>query len=125
MSESDSRRALGARGELRAAHFLARRGWRILARNARAAGVELDLVAARGDTVAFVEVKTRRGRRHGAPEEAVDARKQARLLRGAAAWLREHRPRARHVRFDVLVCEQDARGAWTLRHLEGAFDAGD
>jgi Holliday junction resolvase-like predicted endonuclease len=55
----------------------------------------------------------------------VDARKRARLLRGAAAWLHEHRSGARNVRFDVIVCECDAREHWSIRHLEAAFDAGD
>src|SRR5262245_26895781 len=118
------RRALGAEGELRAASLLARRGWRVLARNVRAGGVEIDLVAERGDMVAFVEVKTRRSRSLGAPELAVDARKQVRLVRGAAAWLHENRSRRRRrVRFDVIVCELEGE-RWSLRHLEGAFDAG-
>jgi putative endonuclease len=115
--------ALGAEGEERAARYLAQRGWRILARNARAAGVEIDLVATRGGVLAFVEVKTRRGRRHGAPEEAVDARKRSRLVRGAGAWLHEQRARARRVRFDVIVYEAQSDGTWTLRHFENAFDA--
>jgi putative endonuclease len=121
---SDRRLVLGAAGEARAAEYLARAGYRILARNARAAGVEIDLVATRGDLVVFVEVKTRRTRDFGGAAAAVDARKQARLARGAAAWLREHRPRARRARFDVIACEwEDGRG-WRLAHLEGAFDAG-
>jgi putative endonuclease len=120
-----SRRELGAEGEARAAALLERRGFAIVERNARAGGVEIDLVARRAGLVVFVEVKTRRGRGFGAPEEAVDFRKRARLARGAAAWLRERRVRARAVRFDVVVCELDARGAWRLRHLESAFDAGD
>ncbi len=115
--------ALGAEGEARAARFLTRRGYRILARNVRAGGVEIDLVAARGALLAFVEVKTRRTRDFGAPEEAVDARKQARLVRGATAWLQSQRTRTRHVRFDVIVCEFDASGDWQLRHLKNAFDA--
>ena len=115
--------ALGAEGEARAARFLARRGYRILARNVRAGGVEIDLVAARGALLAFVEVKTRRTSDFGAPEEAVDARKQARLVRGAAAWLHGRRARNHHVRFDVIVCEFDASGDWQLRHLKNAFDA--
>jgi len=120
------RRALGAEGEERAAALLASRGWRVLARNARAGGVEIDLVALRGDLVAFVEVKTRRGRALGPPELAVDARKRARLVRGAAAWLRENRVgRGCRVRFDVIACEAGPAGRWSLRHLEGAFDAGD
>ena len=114
---------LGAEGERRAAQHLQQQGYRILARNTRAGGVEIDVVAARGSLVTFVEVKTRRSRRYGAPEEAVDARKQARLLRGASAWLRSQPRRPRHVRFDVIVCELSGDGTWHLRHLEGAFDA--
>ena len=112
-----------ADGELRAARHLREEGWHILGRNVRAGGVEIDLVATRAATLAFVEVKTRRSRGHGAPEEAVDARKQARLVRGAAAWLHGERRRFARVRFDVIVCEVDATGCWRLRHLENAFDA--
>jgi putative endonuclease len=97
-------------------------GYRVLARNVRAGGVELDLVAARGPLVAFVEVKARRGR--GGAEEAVDARKRARLVRGAAAWLAGQPQRYARVRFDVVTCELDGR-EWRLRHWAGAFDAGD
>jgi putative endonuclease len=120
----DPRRALGAEGEALAAAALARAGYRIAARNVRADGVELDLVALRGGLVVIVEVKTRQGRGYGAPEEAVDARKRARLVRGGQAWLREHRPRARRLRFDVVSCEKHADG-WSVRHLEAAFDASD
>jgi len=122
--ERGDRRSLGVEGEARAAAFLERRGYRILARNARAGGVEIDLVAERAGLVAFVEVKTRRTRRFGSPELAVDPRKCARLARGAAAWLREHGGRARSARFDVIACEVDPRAGWRVRHLEGAFDAG-
>jgi putative endonuclease len=126
------RRALGRDGEMRAAALLERRGYRIVARNVRADGVEIDLVAVRGGVIAFVEVKTRSGRGFGAPEEAVDARKRARLVRAAAAWLHAHRGVARRARFDVVTCEPPAGeaaraedAAWRIRHLEGAFDAGD
>jgi putative endonuclease len=124
-SSGDDRRALGAEGEARAAAHLEAGGWRVLARNVRAGGVEIDLVVERAGTLAFVEVKTRRARRHGLPEEAVDASKRARLVRGAAAWLAGVRPRARSVRFDVVCCEHERDGSWRIRHLEAAFDAGD
>jgi putative endonuclease len=120
----DPRRTLGAEGETRAAAHLERRGYRIVARNVRAGGVELDLVASRGSLVVFAEVKTRRSERFGAPELAVHPAKRSRLVRGAAAWLRENRSGARRVRFDVLACRVDARGEWKIRHWEGAFDAG-
>jgi putative endonuclease len=126
--EGDPRRALAARGEQRAATYLAERGYRIVGRNVRAGGVELDLVAERAGLVVFVEVKTRSSRSRGAPEEAVDARKRARLVRAAAAWLHERRPGGRaprRVRFDVVACEVCPDGGLALRHWEGAFEAGD
>jgi len=129
MSKTDpprrrSRSELGAEGERRAADHLAARGYRIIARNVRAGGVEMDLIAQRGALVVFVEVKTRRAGGPGSGEEAVDARKRSRLLRGAAAWLHEQPRRVRRARFDVVVCECDRdERAWRLRHLEGAFDA--
>jgi len=121
---NDRRHALGAAGEQRAAEHLERAGYRIAARNVRAGGVEIDRVATRGDRVVFVEVKTRRCDGHPALE-AVDRRKQARLARGAAAWLGEHRSRARRTRFDVIACEWQRGSGWRLTHLEGAFECGD
>lgn len=117
---------IGREGEARAAGYLAARGYRIVDRNVRAGGVEIDLVATRGRTVVFVEVKTRRSRRHGAPELAVDARKQARLLRGARAWLHEQPRRFERVRFDVVSCRVEGSGPdtrWQLEHWPAAFDA--
>jgi putative endonuclease len=120
---SDDRRALGAEGEARAAAHLARRGYRIVERNVRAGGVEIDLVALRAGVLVFAEVKTRRSAALGPPELAVDAPKRARLARGAAAWLRSHRVRVRRVRFDVIACRVAPDGAWRIEHWEGAFDA--
>jgi Holliday junction resolvase-like predicted endonuclease len=57
---TQQRRSLGAEGETRAAAHLLQRGFHIAARNVRAGGVELDLVAVRGRLVVFVEVKAPR-----------------------------------------------------------------
>lgn len=122
---TQARRALGAAGENIACAHLIERGYRILARNARPGGVELDIVARRGSSLIFVEVKTRSSRHQGPAIVAVDARKQRRLIQGAYAWLGEHRSRASRVRFDVIGVERDADGSWLVTHLEGAFDAGD
>ena len=124
---SDESRALGAQGEARAARFLVKRGYRIVERNVRLAGVEVDLIATRGRVVAFVEVKTRRTGRFGPPEMAVDRAKQARLVRAATSWLQQRRARMREVRFDVIACmaPTGACGDWQIEHLPGAFDAGD
>jgi putative endonuclease len=121
--ERDARRALGAAGERCAAEYLARRGYRVVARNARAEGVELDLVALRGGVCVFVEVKTRRGSGGGAAEEAVDARKRERLVRGARAWLHARRAWHLRARFDVIAVAALPGGGYELRHWPAAFDA--
>jgi putative endonuclease len=119
-----ARRALGAAGERCAAEYLARRGWRVVARNARAEGVELDLVAVRGGVCAFVEVKTRRAAGHFAAAEAVDVRKRERLVRGARAWLRGRGAMRLRARFDVIAVAVHPSGHYELRHWVAAFDAG-
>jgi putative endonuclease len=118
----DDRRSLALTGERLAAEHLARAGYRIVARNVRAGGVEIDVVAERAGLVVFVEVKTRRTRGFGAPEEAVDPAKCARLVRGAHAWLRAHSRAGTGARFDVIAVEPDAGGVLRVRHLPGAFD---
>ena len=119
----DRRHRLGREGEDRAAAYLEAAGYRIVQRNVRIEGVEVDLIARRGGTAVFVEVKTRRSRRLGAPEEAVDGRRQARLVRAAAGWLRSHGRGVRALRFDVITCEPAAGGGFRVRHLPAAFRA--
>lgn len=86
-SPDASTRDKGRAGEDRAAIFLSARGLEIVARNVIAAGVEIDLIVRDGETLVFVEVRGRRDARLGHPFETVDARKQARLRRGATGWL--------------------------------------
>src|SRR5260370_28838432 len=96
---------LGRRGERAAEKYLKRKGYRIVARNFRASGAEIDLVAIDGETLVFVEVKTRRSRAGGAPEEAVDARKQLRMLRAAEAVSEQYLIGERELRFDNEAVE--------------------
>lgn len=117
----DGRRDTGRRGEdLAEAHLRARR-YRILARNWRTRGGELDLVAEDRGVVVFVEVRTRQGRRFGGPLESVDARKRLRLGRLAAEFLRRHRLEDRVARFDVIGVDW-RREEPSIEHVERAFD---
>lgn len=111
---------LGRAGEERAATYLATCGYTILDRNWRCAQGEIDIVARRGQTVAIVEVKTRRSERYGHPFEAVDERKRRRLWRLAAEWMREHRDvsRALHVRLDAIAVTGADPATARLEHLE-------
>jgi len=125
-----ARRALGLLGEELAARHLERGGAQILARGARTAAGELDLVAFTGSAIVFVEVKTRRvsarlGDTHAErdPLEGIGPSKRLRLRRAGAAWLCENaaRPRARSIRFDAIGVTVDTTGA--LRALEHVRDA--
>ncbi|MEM7410389.1 MAG: YraN family protein [Myxococcota bacterium] len=119
----NARQTLGAAGEAAAARHLRARGYRLVAHNVRADGVEIDLIVERAGVLVFAEVKTRRGSRHGSAAEAVDRRKQARLVRGARAWLREANRRPRRVRFDVVTCTPAAEGSFRIEHWPAAFEA--
>lgn len=115
--------AVGRAGERAAELAYVRRGYRILARNWRCRLGELDLVVARGDVVAFCEVKTRRGGRYGDPWQAVDARKQAKLRSVAQAFVIASRLRPSRMRFDVasVVVASGPRRDALVRVFEDAF----
>src|SRR5271167_679773 len=100
---------LGRRGERAAEKHLRRNGYRIVARNFRAAGAEIDLVAMDGETLVFVEVKTRRHRAAGAPEEAVDERKQTRMRRAAEVFARRYRENEIEMRFDIAAVDASGK----------------
>jgi putative endonuclease len=112
------RQALGREGERVVARELERRGWRVVARNARVPGVrgELDVIAIEAGTLVVVEVKTGRVCTRSGPVsmlEMVGPKKQRKLRSLAAAWLREHRtelPPVRGVRIDVVGLRLDAAG---------------
>jgi putative endonuclease len=94
--------ALGRRGEERAARYLLRRGYDVLARNVRLGRGEIDIVARKGDVVAFVEVKAHKQREQSLL--AVDARKCERLRSAASAWLGRQRDAASlQCRFDLII----------------------
>ena len=80
---------LGQRGEEIAAAYLQQQGYLILARNWRCSLGELDIVAREGETLAFVEVRARRGDRFGTAEESITSSKQARLVELAQTFLQE------------------------------------
>lgn len=107
--------ALGRWGEARVARHYESEGYRVLDRNWRVRGGELDLVLGRGEEIVFCEVKTRRSDRFGVGFEAVDPRKQRVVRRTAARWLEAHGRRGR-LRFDVASVMGPR-----LEVIEGAF----
>ncbi len=92
---------IGNLGEEIAAKSLEEKGYSILERNFRCRFGEVDIIARDEDTVVFVEVKTRRGRKYGEAEEAVDYRKQKKLRQLAEYYLMKHHHVSPKCRFDV------------------------
>lgn len=138
MSEN---KAVGCQGEEAASRYLEGLGYRILARNACAHGIrsalanapgatqtarakapgkiisELDIVAQDGDVVVFVEVKTRRSLRCGAPLESITPHKMNQLRLAAAYYVRQNDLEGYAMRFDAISVLRQPEG-WLLRHVK-------
>lgn len=93
---------LGQRGEKLAARALKRAGYTILDRNVYLGRYEVDIIAREGDTVAFVEVKTRTDNRIANPEDNVNAEKQKRLSSAASIYIAKEDDEEMYYRFDIV-----------------------
>lgn len=100
---SGDRKRLGQAGEDRAARFLEKRKYRILERNYRTPSGEIDLIALHEGELVFVEVKTRTSGAFGAPELAVNPRKQLRMVKAALGYLKYKNLHQMPCRFDVVA----------------------
>lgn len=104
-------RSLGILGENLAVARLQECGYRIVARNFRCVFGEIDIIAEEGEDLVFVEVKARRGRGYGLPEEAVHKRKQQKLIQVAQYYLNRYTLAECSWRIDVVAIDLDERGA--------------
>ena len=117
---SAAKQAFGELGERIAERWLRRQGWRVVQRRYRSGHRDIDLVVERDGTVAFVEVKARRGSQFGDPVEAVNWSKQKQLIRSASSWINQHGRPDECYRFDVVgvLVEGDRV---RVRHIANAF----
>ncbi len=106
----------GRVGEALAADWLALAGYRVLARNQRFGGVEVDLVAAEGEVVVLVEVRLRARSPWGVAVDTLGRRKLQRLVQAARAAEQQG---ASRVRVDVIAIDVEPEGL-TLRHVRNA-----
>jgi putative endonuclease len=94
------------------------KGYSVLARRYRNPFGEIDVIAVRGDIVAFIEVKART--RHDEALASVTPAKQQRLLRAASGFIAAHKKYAHHgLRFDVMM----VTSPWNITHLKDAWRA--
>lgn len=121
--DGHGRLARGRDGEEAAAAYLEREGIRVVDRDVRFKQGQVDLVGLDGDRLVIVEVKARRGRAFGMPEEAVHRRKLAKLRELAVAYRQAHPRLGRGLRIDVVAIDLDAAGApAAIRHLRDVSD---
>lgn len=118
---------IGNLGESAVCRYLEAKGYRILDRNYRIRGGEVDIVAEHDDEICFVEVKTRRIGSMERGDEAVDQRKQARIIRTAYHWCEAHElDETRYiVRYDIAAVQFWNGAVTDIDYLENAFDESD
>lgn len=112
-------KAKGNFGENLASRELVRKGYEIINRNYRKRDGEIDIIAKKDNLTVFVEVKLRYGTSNGMPSEAVDAKKQMKIIETAKNYIAEKNITDSEFRFDVieiLVLEKIY-----IRHIENAF----
>ncbi|KAB1441738.1 YraN family protein [Pseudodesulfovibrio senegalensis] len=115
-------RRRGRMGEDAAARYLRSEGYRVLERNWRSGRLELDLVCRHGDTLVFVEVKTRGAGSRGTPADGLDRTKMRNLVRAAHLYLAEHECWDEPCRFDLVAVLETGDGL-ELDHVPDAFQA--
>lgn len=112
----------GVWGEQAARVYLERKGYRTMETNFRTRFGEIDIIAAQGKYIVFVEVKTRKSDCFAAAREFVTPAKQQRIITTASLWLRQH-PTEKQPRFDVIEVygEEGTAIVPRIHHLENAF----
>ena len=115
------RRPLGPHGEDLAAAYLRGQGYRIVHQNARLGRYEIDVIAQEGDTVAFVEVKTRRTAGTFLPEDSIGPQKMEHLRRAAAMYQARQDDPSLYYRFDVVSIVVASDGSPDITLYRDAF----
>ena len=113
---------IGSRGEELATAFLVRNGLKIVERNFRCKGGEVDIIARDGKTIVFIEVKSRRTLTYGVPQLAVTDFKQRQISKAALTWLSKNRLHDSPARFDVIAILLENDYSHQIEHIKNAFD---
>ncbi len=112
---------MGDRGEDKAARYLQLQGYRILDRNVQLGRYEIDIIAQDGDTVAFVEVKTRSEDDGIPPETQVNHEKQRRIISAARVYMSQRPDDEVYYRFDIVSIILPTKGKTSIMLFKDAF----
>jgi putative endonuclease len=117
----DLRQIRGLWGERTAIAYLVSCGWNIEAHRFKLGRHDVDVIARRGNTVVFVEVKTRRSMVRGSPMESINRRKQSIIAKVASVWCLRFGRNDDEYRFDVIAVHEHEGGQYTLEHIPDAW----
>lgn len=110
----------GMAGESAAVKFLKKSGYKILEKNYRKTYGEIDIIAKKGENIAFVEVKTRKSDLYGSPAEFVNKKKQERIIKTAYTYIQEHNLDAEFT-FDIVEVHTEGIKIKSVNHIKNAF----
>lgn len=114
---------LGTFGEDMACKYLESKGYKIIERNFSCRVGEVDIIGIEGDTLAFVEVKSRTGVSYGSPSEAVSYTKQGRIVKTALFFMTKHKFFDYMCRFDVIeVLTDGTKENTNINLIKNAFE---
>lgn len=113
--EKDSSIKIGKKGEEDAVKYLKKNKYEILERNFRTKAGEIDIIAMKNDVVVFVEVKKRNNSSYGAGFDAVDLKKQQKIINAAQIYI-SFQKKEKKCRFDVISIDNK-----NINHIENAF----
>ncbi len=115
-------RKLGQQGEALAAAYLENKGYTIIDRNYRTPYGEIDIIASQGDSIVFIEVKTRASHSMGPPEISITRRKAEHMRNAAEDYIQHHPELSENWRIDVVALVVQTKGATpAIEHFENAI----
>lgn len=112
---------IGQFGEELSCRYLAQKGYSILERNFKVLFGEIDIIAEKNHCICFVEVKCRKSKRYGLPEEAITSYKKKKIIQVAQFYIKKKRIKNRKFRFDVVAVQFDQQQLKEIRHITNAF----
>lgn len=115
------KRDLGNKGEDAVCRYIEKYGYRIITRNFNCPKGEIDIIAENDDTIAFIEVKSRKEDSMVTGAEAVNLSKKLKIIK-TAAWYSYHYPLTKQPRFDIAEITLKNDIPVFLRYYKAAFD---
>lgn len=115
-------RKKGNYGELIAVIYLRLKGYKIIKTNYLIKGGELDIIAQKKNEIVIIEVKTRKNKKFGAPEDAVGYQKKKNIIFASKIFLKHSGNENKRIRFDVISI---VLKPFRIKHIKNAFFEGD